>query len=80
MKAASFYLVRSLLDVKHILQLKRLIAVLYLTADIDRRKKHKAPRALREIKRNKERKMLVFAGRRNRTEMQPWKTEDTLVK
>lgn len=54
---------------------------MYLTADIDRRKKHKAPRALRGgKKRNKERKMLVFAGRRNRTEMQPWKTEDTLVK
>lgn len=57
MNIASLSLVRSLFDVKHTLQLKHLLGVLFLRVDIDR-KKNKEQRAL-EKKKEKERKGLV---------------------
>lgn len=68
--------VRSLFAVKCMLQLKHMIAVLFAKADINRRKKNKAQKALE--KRRKE-KILMFAGWGGETEMQPWETEGTLV-
>ena len=57
--------VRSLFDVKHMLQLKHLIAVLFLTSDIERRKKHKAQRALGGKKRNRKKSSDFLGGEGN---------------
>ena len=71
--------VRSLFDVKHMLQLKHLIAVLFLTSDIERRKKHKAQRALGGEKKGIGKKVQISWEGKG-TEMQSQEIADILVK
>ena len=59
---ASLSQVRSLFDVKYMVQLKHMIAALLPRADTGRRKKNKVQRALGK-RRDKERRISSFTGR-----------------